>query len=374
MRLAHRPACAGVHGSTACGRPAAPGTRASRRSWRVICLVAVGARRRAAGLTPDATRLPPGGRAVPLMAVLVGWSFVGAGRSHAWLRRPDNATGRAHGGVRHRRRWSACSRSPTRRCRTCSRRSPTRCRSRSSSTCCWLPVRAAGETAARAVVVARAMRPRASRRWWRCCSAIRPGDQNCADCPSNPLLVADARRLADAAGDVKRVLGAALALAALALVVRRARRARARSSAAATRRWPLPRPRSCSGLSRVGPRRRRAERRRRRRRRSWCSSPPSPRCRPRSSLGLARTRFFRGATVERPDRPARASEAAPRRGRARRRPSATPRSSSPTGCPSAATTSIATAARAAAGGPRRAMRPRSPTRAAASAPSSTTGR
>jgi hypothetical protein len=42
--------------------------------------------------TPDATRLPPGGRAVPPLAVLVGWSFVAAG-AYAWLRRPDNPTG-----------------------------------------------------------------------------------------------------------------------------------------------------------------------------------------------------------------------------------------------------------------------------------------
>ena len=43
----------------------------------VICLVAVGVGVAVLAATPDATRLPPGGRAVPPMAVLAGWSFVG---------------------------------------------------------------------------------------------------------------------------------------------------------------------------------------------------------------------------------------------------------------------------------------------------------
>lgn len=43
-------------------------------------------------LTPDAERLPPGGRLVPVFVVVVGWGFAGIG-AFAWLRRPDNATG-----------------------------------------------------------------------------------------------------------------------------------------------------------------------------------------------------------------------------------------------------------------------------------------
>ena len=43
-------------------------------------------------LTPGATRLPPGGRAVPVLTVIVGWGFTGLGAYAAWAR-PDNATG-----------------------------------------------------------------------------------------------------------------------------------------------------------------------------------------------------------------------------------------------------------------------------------------
>ena len=43
-------------------------------------------------LTPDATRLPPGGRAVPVLVVVIGWSFVALGCA-AWLRRADTAMG-----------------------------------------------------------------------------------------------------------------------------------------------------------------------------------------------------------------------------------------------------------------------------------------
>ena len=43
-------------------------------------------------VTPGADRLPAGGRAVPVLVVVVGWAFVAAGAT-AWLRRPDNRTG-----------------------------------------------------------------------------------------------------------------------------------------------------------------------------------------------------------------------------------------------------------------------------------------
>src|SRR3954471_18148638 len=41
---------------------------------------------------PAADRLPAGGRAVPVLVVVVGWAFVAAG-AIAWLRRPDNRMG-----------------------------------------------------------------------------------------------------------------------------------------------------------------------------------------------------------------------------------------------------------------------------------------
>ena len=43
-------------------------------------------------VTSGADRLPAGGRAVPVLVVVVSWAFVGAG-AVAWLRRPDNRTG-----------------------------------------------------------------------------------------------------------------------------------------------------------------------------------------------------------------------------------------------------------------------------------------
>jgi hypothetical protein len=58
----------------------------------VVCLLGAAAGVAVLALTPDATRLPPGGRAVPLLAVVIGWRFTGVG-AFVWLRRPDNATG-----------------------------------------------------------------------------------------------------------------------------------------------------------------------------------------------------------------------------------------------------------------------------------------
>jgi signal transduction histidine kinase len=42
--------------------------------------------------TPGFERLPPGGRAVPYLGIMLSWGFVAVG-SYAWLRRPDNRTG-----------------------------------------------------------------------------------------------------------------------------------------------------------------------------------------------------------------------------------------------------------------------------------------
>jgi signal transduction histidine kinase len=44
------------------------------------------------GAAPDATRLPAGGRAVPVLVVIIGWAFAGVG-CFGWVRRPDNPTG-----------------------------------------------------------------------------------------------------------------------------------------------------------------------------------------------------------------------------------------------------------------------------------------
>ena len=42
--------------------------------------------------TPGLERLPPGGRAIPYLGITLAWGFVAVG-SFAWLRRPDNRTG-----------------------------------------------------------------------------------------------------------------------------------------------------------------------------------------------------------------------------------------------------------------------------------------
>src|SRR5688500_14396234 len=42
---------------------------------------------------PNAVHLPPGGRSVLYIGVVLVWGFVGVG-SFAWLRRPDNPTGK----------------------------------------------------------------------------------------------------------------------------------------------------------------------------------------------------------------------------------------------------------------------------------------
>jgi signal transduction histidine kinase len=56
------------------------------------CVAAVALGVTLLALTPGATDLPPGGRAVPVLAVVVGWGFAGLGAYAAW-QRPENATG-----------------------------------------------------------------------------------------------------------------------------------------------------------------------------------------------------------------------------------------------------------------------------------------
>jgi signal transduction histidine kinase len=42
--------------------------------------------------TPGLEHVPPGGRAIPYLGIMLSWGFVAVG-SYAWLRRPDNRTG-----------------------------------------------------------------------------------------------------------------------------------------------------------------------------------------------------------------------------------------------------------------------------------------
>jgi signal transduction histidine kinase len=57
-----------------------------------LSLAALGLGAALLALTPGATSLPAGGRAVPVFVVIIGWGFVGVGCA-AWRRRPDNRTG-----------------------------------------------------------------------------------------------------------------------------------------------------------------------------------------------------------------------------------------------------------------------------------------
>jgi signal transduction histidine kinase len=57
-----------------------------------VCLIALALSAVTVVLTPGATRLPVGGRVVPVLVMVAGWGFAWVG-AFAWLRRPDNRTG-----------------------------------------------------------------------------------------------------------------------------------------------------------------------------------------------------------------------------------------------------------------------------------------
>src|SRR5215207_2337184 len=69
-----------------------------RAAAAVLGLLAVALGAAVLSLAPDAEDLPEGGRAVSYIGVAAAWGFVAAG-GFAWLRRPDNRTGRLMIGV-----------------------------------------------------------------------------------------------------------------------------------------------------------------------------------------------------------------------------------------------------------------------------------
>ena len=76
----------------------APVARPPWRRWAAVAAVvaaALGLGGHVLSLVPDADadRLTAGGRAIPVMALVLGWAFVAIG-CYAWLRRPENGTGR----------------------------------------------------------------------------------------------------------------------------------------------------------------------------------------------------------------------------------------------------------------------------------------
>ena len=189
----------------------------------LICLVAVGVGVAVLAATPDATRLPPGGRAVPPMAVLAGWSFVGAG-VYVWLRRPDNPTGAIMAAFGIAAEVSVLSISDAAVPYVLAALADPLSTAIFIHLLLAFPTGRLESTAARAVVgagYATAIVTQVVALLF----GDRPGDENCADCPDNLLRVADHQGIADVAGDVQRILGAAIALTALALVVRGWRRA-----------------------------------------------------------------------------------------------------------------------------------------------------
>ena len=70
----------------------------SRRTMRwaiaTACLIVavIGVALLAQAQSVDVERLPPGGRSILYIGVVIAWGFVGVG-AYAWLRRPENHTG-----------------------------------------------------------------------------------------------------------------------------------------------------------------------------------------------------------------------------------------------------------------------------------------
>src|ERR687895_2478820 len=65
------------------------------RRWAAVTAVvaaALGLGGHILSLVPDPERLTEGGRAIPVMVLVLGWMFVSIG-CYAWLRRPENRTG-----------------------------------------------------------------------------------------------------------------------------------------------------------------------------------------------------------------------------------------------------------------------------------------
>ena len=245
-------------------RAALVGARAASRPWRSAS--------RCSALTPGADRLPAGGRAVPVLAVVVGWGFVGARRARGVAPARERARARALAAFGLAVAAERARASPTGRWlvpRLAA--SPTRSRSRSSSTCCWRSRPGGWTPCARGRA---ALSPCVARRQllFDARSAIRtarlpaqrparraPGSHSrCRPQRSCSLLAARVRRRRERAGASGR------AFAPLA--------ARRGGPASGSPRSRSPRRRStCATASR--------------RRHSSSSSPPSPRCRSRSSPG-----------------------------------------------------------------------------------------
>ena len=189
----------------------------------VVCLVAVAAGVAVLALTPDATRLPPGGRAVPVLAVVVGWTSTGVG-AFTWLRRPDNASGPLMAAFGLASMVSVLSISDSPALYLISALVDPLAAAVFVHLLLAFPTGRLDGRASRFVVAAFYVTTLGTRIVALLFGA-RPGDEDCADCPENLLQVASRQGIADAAETVNNVVGAALVVAALVLLVRRWRAA-----------------------------------------------------------------------------------------------------------------------------------------------------
>jgi signal transduction histidine kinase len=170
---------------------------------------------------PAADRLPAGGRAVPVLVVVVGWAFVAAG-AIAWLRRPDNRMGVllvVFGLVVLLTGFTVDDDALPYLVSTFA--DPLAIAVFAHLLLAFPSGRPEGRVA-RSVVAALyavAVVPQVAI----ALSDPRLGDASCTTCPGNLLLVAEAPSLASALLALQRVAGLALVLAALALVARRRR-------------------------------------------------------------------------------------------------------------------------------------------------------
>jgi signal transduction histidine kinase len=206
--------------------PASVGPHVARAALvTVLCGVTLALGLLLLALTPEATRLPPGGRLVPVFVVVVGWSFAVLG-AFAWWRRPDNPTGALMAAFATVVLLSGLSIADAQVPFLLS----------SPADALALPIfvhlllafpsgHLTGRLA-RAIVIAGYATAIVSE-----IVALAVGDPagepGCADCPRNPVVVETHNGLAEAALAAENAAAIALALAAIAVVVHRARTARA---------------------------------------------------------------------------------------------------------------------------------------------------
>jgi signal transduction histidine kinase len=172
-------------------------------------------------LTPDADRLPPGGRLVPVFIVIVGWSFCGLGAYTSW-RRPDNATGAlmAVFGLVVLLSGMTISDAPV----------PFLVAGLADALALPLFVHLllafpSGRVQGRRsrLLVAASYATAASTQVIAVLLGEPAGDPGCTDCPGNPILVAEQDAVAEIALAVKSVAALAFTLCAVVLVARRAK-------------------------------------------------------------------------------------------------------------------------------------------------------